>query len=121
MQRVLQADTAGGHAFHKAHEFAGYGLAGATPLAIFSSKGSILQRTADFIFSVAIPVHSHITMNAVVTDYLPKAARGPARVGVLGMSVVTYLGIMKMNLAGPGLTETVKGLWRKPQPAAASK
>eukprot|EP00198_Chlamydomonas_reinhardtii_P000617 XP_001689952.1 succinate dehydrogenase subunit D [Chlamydomonas reinhardtii] len=76
MQRVLQADTAGGHAFHKAHEFAGYGLAGATPLAIFSSKGSILQRTADFIFSVAIPVHSHITMNAVVTDYLPKAARG---------------------------------------------
>ncbi len=39
--------------------------------------------------------------------------------GVLGMSVVTYLGIMKMNLAGPGLTETVKGLWRKPAPAAA--
>lgn len=114
MNRVLAADTAG-HTAHKAHEFASYALAGATPLAIFSSKGSILQKTADFVFSLAIPVHSHICMNAVVTDYVPKAARGPVRAGVLGMSVVTYLGIMKMNLGGPGLTETVKGLWRKPQ------
>lgn len=42
---------------------------------------------------------------------------GPARVGVLGMSVVTYLGITKLNLAGPGLTATVKGLWAKPPKA----
>ncbi|GFR50863.1 hypothetical protein Agub_g13150 [Astrephomene gubernaculifera] len=112
MQRILAADTAAGHAGLKAHEYGNIALAGATPAAIFASKGSILQKTADFVFSLAIPVHSHIAMNAVVTDYLPKAAQGPARFGVLGMSVVTYLGIMKMNLSGPGLTETVKGLWR---------
>ncbi|KAG2493622.1 hypothetical protein HYH03_008139 [Edaphochlamys debaryana] len=114
MQRILAADTAGGHAFHKAHEFASYGLAGATPVAIVASKGGIMQKAADFVFSFAIPIHSHICMNACVTDYLPYAARGPARVGVLGMSVITYLGIMKVNLSGPGLTETVRGLWRKP-------
>ena len=37
---------------------------------------------------------------------------------MLGASAVAYLGIMKVNLSGPGLTETVKTLWRKPQPAA---
>ncbi|PNH06067.1 hypothetical protein TSOC_007601, partial [Tetrabaena socialis] len=85
----------------------------ATPVAILASKGSYLQTAADIIFGLAIPIHSHICMNAVVTDYLPKAARGPARVGVLGMSLLTYVGIQKMNMAGPGVTETVKGLWRK--------
>ncbi|GLC34961.1 hypothetical protein PLESTM_000259300 [Pleodorina starrii] len=114
MQRILAADTAG-HAGLKAHEYASFALAGATPVAVFSSKGSVLQKTADFVFSLAIPVHSHICMNAIVTDYVPKAARGPVRVGVLGMSIITYLGIMKMNLSGPGVTETVKGLWRRPQ------
>lgn len=43
----------------------------------------------------------------------------PIRAAILGASVVTYLGIMKVNLAGPGLTETVKTLWRKPPQAAA--
>jgi hypothetical protein len=43
----------------------------------------------------------------------------PVRAAVLGASVVAYMGIMKVNLTGPGLTETVKTLWRKPQPAAA--
>ncbi|KXZ42626.1 hypothetical protein GPECTOR_129g556 [Gonium pectorale] len=119
MQRVLAADTAG-KAGLKVHEYASYALAGATPVAVVSSKGSVLQKTADFVFSLAIPVHSHICMNAVVTDYFPKVARGPARLGVLGMSVVTYLGIMKVNLSGPGLTETVRGLWRKPEKAAAA-
>lgn len=47
------------------------------------------------------------------------ACAGPVRAAILGASLVTYLGIMKVNLAGPGLTETVKTLWRKPQPAAA--
>lgn len=41
------------------------------------------------------------------------------RAAVLGASLVAYLGIMKVNLSGPGLTETVKTLWRKPSPAAA--
>ncbi len=29
------------------------------------------------------------------------------------MTAVTYMGIMKVNLAGPGLTQTVKSLWQK--------
>jgi hypothetical protein len=45
----------------------------------------------------------------------------PVRAAVLATSVVAYLGIMKVNLTGPGLTETVKTLWRKPAKAQAAK
>lgn len=34
---------------------------------------------ANGIMAFAIPVHMHIGMNACITDYLPKAARGEAR------------------------------------------
>lgn len=43
---------------------------------------------------------------------------GPARYGILGMSAITFLGLAKVNLFGPGITGTVKGLWQKPQKAA---
>jgi len=49
---------------------------------------------------------------------LPPRPAAPVRAAILASSLVTYLGIMKVNLAGPGLTETVKTLWRKqPTPA----
>eukprot|EP00879_Flechtneria_rotunda_P002100 GHRR01002280.1.p1 GENE.GHRR01002280.1~~GHRR01002280.1.p1 ORF type:complete len:113 (+),score=27.25 GHRR01002280.1:173-511(+) len=112
MQRLLAADVAG---FHKAYELSNYGLAAAIPVAALSSKDSFLQKTSDWALSVAIPVHMHITTNALVTDYVATRFRGPVRAAILGASVITYLGIMKVNLAGPGLTETVKTLWRKQQ------
>lgn len=30
------------------------------------------------------------------------------------MSAITWLGIMKLNLFGPGITGTVKSLWERP-------
>lgn len=114
MQRILAADVGG---FQKAYELSNYGLAAAVPLAVVSRKDSFLQKAADWSLSVAIPVHMHITTNALVTDYVATKFRGPVRAAILGASIVTYLGIMKVNLAGPGLTETVKTLWRKPATA----
>lgn len=52
-----------------------------------------------------------ISTNALVTDYVPMRFRPPARGLVLAGSLVAYLGIMKVNLGGPGLTRTVKALW----------
>lgn len=40
------------------------------------AQDGFLQRIADLGLALAIPVHMHISMNALVTDYLPKAARG---------------------------------------------
>lgn len=39
------------------------------------------------MLAFAIPVHTHISMNAVVTDYLPKIARGGAEGGAEGAEV----------------------------------
>lgn len=49
---------------------------------------------------------------ALLTAYALSAAV-PARGAVLASSIITYLGIMKLNMAGPGLTNTIKSLWGK--------
>uniref|UniRef100_A0A7S3QKD0 Succinate dehydrogenase [ubiquinone] cytochrome b small subunit n=1 Tax=Dunaliella tertiolecta TaxID=3047 RepID=A0A7S3QKD0_DUNTE len=116
LNKVLTADVAG-HQFLKAHEYSNYALAAATPLAVLSKKDGAGEAIADALFACAIPVHMHIGMNACITDYLPKVARGPARVCVLGMSAFSFLGLMKINAAGPGITQTVKGLWHRPSPS----
>ncbi len=49
----------------------------------------------------------------VVSDYVPVAGRAVVRTGVLGLSLVTVAGLMKLNRDGPGVTATLKSLWRK--------
>ncbi|NJA59533.1 hypothetical protein HC023_26405 [Streptomyces sp. NEAU-H3] len=53
-------------------------------------------------------------MNAVVSDYLPKAVRGPVRAGLLGCTIVTFVGLTKLNFVGPGITGAVCGMWERP-------
>ena len=63
---------------------------------------------------LALPFHSHVGLNYVISDYVPKAHRAAARGGLLFATAITVAGIFKMNYDGPGLTETLKSLWRKP-------
>jgi succinate dehydrogenase (ubiquinone) membrane anchor subunit len=56
-------------------------------------------------------------MNYVVTDYVPKSVAGAARWGVLAGSAVAAAGMLKLNVSGPGVTATVKGLWAREAPA----
>ena len=44
----------------------------------------------------------------VLTHYLT----GLTRWGALGLTGVAVVGLLKLNLAGPGLTATVKELWK---------
>ena len=44
---------------------------------------------------------------------LPSA--GASRWGLLAASGITFLGLMKLNVSGPGITSTVKSLWHKPE------
>jgi hypothetical protein len=43
---------------------------------IFVMKDGLLHKTADWTLAVAIPVHMHITTNALVTDYVDTKFRG---------------------------------------------
>ena len=93
----------------------GIGLAVLTPAAF------LLPATAtmpfDMLLGVLFPLHGHVAMNHVVTDYVPKGARAGARGALLLCSVVAAIGLTKLNLQGDGVTGTVKALWAKKQPA----
>lgn len=113
-------------------------------------QGSVMTRLCDLGLGVILPFHSHVAMNAVVSDYIPYAYRSalsdhhltavsrqstsvileavsgatcavPVRYGLLGASGITALGLLKLNLFGPGLTDTVRSLWRHEKPAPLPK
>ena len=98
--------------YHKVN----WALLGLTPAA-FAFSPSMLNFPIDVALSVAFPFHAHVAMNCVITDYIPKffgkAAVGPARVVMAGATGLTALGLLKLTLTGPGLTETIKSLWRE--------
>lgn len=98
--------------YHKVN----WALLGLTPAA-FAFSPSMLNLPIDLGLAVAFPLHAHVAMNCVITDYVPKffgkAAVGPARVVMAGMTGLTALGLLKLTVTGPGITETVKSLWRK--------
>ena len=62
---------------------------------------------------VIFPLHSHVALNYVISDYVPKATRSAARTVLLGATIVAAAGLLKLNIEGPGLTETFKSVWRK--------
>jgi len=71
----------------------------------------------DVALSIAFPLHAHVAMNCVITDYVKKffgaGMIGPARGVQLALTGLTAAGLLKCSLTGPGITETVKSLWRK--------
>lgn len=48
----------------------------------------------------------------IISDYVPKAARGPTRAATLALSVATAIGLFKLNTQGEGITRSVKSLWK---------
>lgn len=97
----------------KYYHTSGIVLAILTPIALVLSP-SQMNLPVDLALGVAFPLHSHVAINYVITDYVPKAARSVARAGLLGATIVAIAGILKLNIEGPGLTETLKRLWRAP-------
>ncbi|KAJ1452015.1 CybS-domain-containing protein [Pelagophyceae sp. CCMP2097] len=91
------------------------GLLGLTPVAL--AAPSALNFPLDMALAVFFPLHAHIGMNYVISDYVPKflsrAAIGPARAVMLGVTSVTVLGLFKLNVEGPGITKSLKQLWYK--------
>eukprot|EP00631_Chrysoreinhardia_giraudii_P004189 CAMPEP_0197421850 /NCGR_PEP_ID=MMETSP1170-20131217/11799_1 /TAXON_ID=54406 /ORGANISM="Sarcinochrysis sp, Strain CCMP770" /LENGTH=117 /DNA_ID=CAMNT_0042949135 /DNA_START=23 /DNA_END=379 /DNA_ORIENTATION=+ len=92
------------------------GLLGLTPVAFVAPQP--LTFVCDMAVAIALPLHGHIGMNYVLTDYVPKvfgkAARGPARIVMLGITTMTTAGLIKLNVQGPGIIGTLKGLWKPP-------
>ena len=69
----------------------------------------------DLALGFMFPFHAHVGMNYIISDYVPRATRGVARAGLLGLTIVTTAGLLRLNISGPGLTGTIKALWAKPE------
>ena len=65
----------------------------------------------DCILGVLFPLHAHVGLNYVISDYVPKAMRTLARVSLLGVTGLTCVGLAQLNMNGVGMTQTVKNLW----------
>ena len=88
-------------------------LAVLTPVS-FALSPSPLNKPIDLALGILFPFHSHVGLNYVISDYVPKAFRSVARTGLLGVTAVTTFGLFQLNIGGVGMTETIKRLWRAP-------
>lgn len=95
-------------------------LAVLAPVAFVASP-SVISMPVDLALGILFPFHSHVALNFVITDYVPKAARGPARAALLAATVIAAAGLLKLNIEGPGLTDSIKSLWRAPKDNKESK
>ena len=85
----------------------------------------------DHALAVVAPFHGHVALNGVrllakqllcspltsvhvqvITDYVPVGARMPVRAGLLGLTVASVAGLVRLNAQGPGVSATLKSLWR---------
>ena len=60
-------------------------------------------------------------MPAVVSDYVPRGIQVPVRAGVLGLSVLTAVGLTKLALTGAVALPPILPLGPFRQPAAGSR
>eukprot|EP00470_Lotharella_oceanica_P002030 CAMPEP_0170167052 /NCGR_PEP_ID=MMETSP0040_2-20121228/565_1 /TAXON_ID=641309 /ORGANISM="Lotharella oceanica, Strain CCMP622" /LENGTH=154 /DNA_ID=CAMNT_0010404955 /DNA_START=43 /DNA_END=507 /DNA_ORIENTATION=+ len=96
------------------HHKANIALTVALPTAFILSP-SFLAYPFDLALGVTIPVHSHICLNLVAEDYVPRGTpRSAAKLLIGVVTFITAFGLLKVNLCGPGITESVKSLWRAP-------
>lgn len=93
-------------------------LAALTPVAFLVP--SWVSFPIDLTLGVLFPMHSHIALNYVISDYVPKAARSLARLSLFGATIVTTIGILQLNFKGPGLTKTLTALWTTKKPTKKS-
>lgn len=96
----------------KAYHYSSMALLGLTPVAFVLSPSPIAL-PVDFALGVLFPLHAHIGMNNIISDYVPKETRTLARLAWLGVTGVMLLGFLRVNIEGPGLTETIKTVWRE--------
>ncbi|RLN61373.1 hypothetical protein BBJ28_00012053 [Nothophytophthora sp. Chile5] len=91
----------------KLQRFSSMGLMALLPVAFVLSP-SPLAMPVDLALGAILPIHAHIGMNNVISDYVPKRMRTLARVSWLGVTAVMFLGLLRVNIEGPGLTECIK-------------
>ena len=100
--------------FHKTS----LGLLALTPLALAAPAAAAMP--FDIALSFAFPLHAHIGLNWIITDYMPWVGpSGALRYALAGLTAVTIAGLLKVSIADEtGLTGTLKATWKEPEAPA---
>ena len=126
LNQILEGDSGKGILSTKMYHYTVYGSVALFPVALVLSP-SVINIPVDVALGLVFPIHAHIGMNYVISDYVPKGLRPAARTGWLAVTAITVLGLLKLNLFGDGMTESVKSMFRDVSPeerraiAAAAK
>jgi len=75
---------------------------------------SVLVFPIDLAIGIALPYHMAHGVGDVAMDYAPMHLREMAKKLIYLISILAALGFLKINLCGPGITMSVKSLWKKP-------
>jgi len=78
LTKVLTADAAGPE-FRKMYDYSHYALAGLVPVAALGGEGNTLISLTDLALGVALPIHAHIGLNGILSDYVPPRYLGAHR------------------------------------------
>mmetsp|Transcript_8280 Transcript_8280/g.13409 ORF Transcript_8280/g.13409 Transcript_8280/m.13409 type:complete len:158 (-) Transcript_8280:1158-1631(-) len=93
--------------FHKLN----MGLMVLTPVA-FLVAPTPLAMPVDIGLSLVIPLHAHIGMSWIFTDYLPgQSPTGALRMVMAGATCLAIIGLLKVSVTGDGLIGTLKATW----------
>ena len=95
---------------NRLYHYTNFAMLGLVPLA-FAAHPSQLSLPLDLVLSVAIPVHAHIGVNWIITDYVSTSPSSPARFALMAATVLATLGLLKVTVSGPGVIGSVKELW----------
>jgi succinate dehydrogenase (ubiquinone) membrane anchor subunit len=94
--------------FHKTSVIA----VGLFPVALMiPASMSAVAMPVDVALAILLPLHGHIGMNWVLTDYVPGSPTSPLRVALLAASALTTLGLLKLSVTGDGLIGSLKSTW----------
>ena len=99
---------------HELFVYTNKGLAVLAPIAVVLSP-SVLNAPVDLALGVIVPVHMYLGCIIPIQDYIPDSQQSFS-IFILGvLSALTGFGLLKINLCGVGITESVKSLWREPK------
>lgn len=90
--------------------------AGLVPLTVAPFAAGSLNPTLDALLCASLLVHSHLGLQAIVIDYLPKSRMPSIRRAVewalRAATLLVGVGLYEFETNDVGLTEAIKRIWK---------
>ena len=110
LNQILEGDSGKGILSTKMYHYTVYGSVALFPVALVLSP-SVINIPVDVALGFVFPIHAHIGMNYVISDYVPKGLRPAARTGWLAVTAITVLQL-SLIICGTESTNRTEIVWQ---------